>query len=89
MIFEWNGEKARRNLVKHGVTFDEARSSFLDPLGIVYDDPTHSEAEKREILLGLSSRGRLLVVSFTQRGESIRIISARKATARECKSHED
>ena len=83
--FEWDGAKAAANARKHGVTFDEARSVFFDERARMIDDPDHSEAEVRFILLGLSHRLRLLLVChcYRARGNVIRIISARRATARE------
>ena len=86
--FEWDDRKARTNLKKHGVSFVEASSVFGDPLAVTIPDPLHSEEEDRFITLGESGRGRLLVVVFTDRGEKIRIISARPATRRERQSHE-
>lgn len=88
MQFEWDREKARGNLRKHGVSFDEAVTVFYDPLSAAFDDPDHTVAERRSITVGYSSRGRLLVVSHTERGNAVRIISARRATARERKRHE-
>ena len=74
LIFEWNREKARRNRAKHGVSFGEALTAFADPLGRIFDDPAHADGESREILVGHSQRRQLLVVSFAERGESVRII---------------
>jgi uncharacterized DUF497 family protein len=88
MRFEWDPEKARRNLKKHGVAFDEAVKAFYDPLSATFDDPDHSDEEQRYITIGFSSQGRLLVVGHTERGEVVRIISARRATAHERKKHE-
>ncbi len=88
MRFEWDPEKARRNLKKHRVSFDEAVTAFYDPLSATFDDPDHSDEEQRYITVGFSSQGRLLVVGHTDRGEIVRIISARRATARERKKHE-
>ncbi|NWG04367.1 MAG: BrnT family toxin [Syntrophaceae bacterium] len=88
MRFEWDPEKARRNLKKHGVAFDEAVTAFYDPLSATFDDPDHSDEEQRYITIGFSSQGRLLVVGHTERGEIARIISARRATAHERKKHE-
>jgi len=88
MRFEWDPEKARRNLKKHGVAFDEAVTAFYDPLSATFDDPDHSNEEQRYISIGFSSQGRLLVVGHTERGEIVRIISARRATAHERKKHE-
>jgi len=88
MRFEWDPEKARRNLKKHRVSFDEAVTAFYDPLSATFDDPGHSDEEQRYITVGFSSQGRLLVVGHTERGEIVRIISARRATAHERKKHE-
>ncbi len=88
-IFEWHDKKSAQNLAKHGVSFDEACSVFGDPLAITIDDPLHSEDEERFINLGHSHRGRLLVVVFTERGDNIRIISARLATRRERRNYEE
>ncbi len=87
MQFEWNPIKARQNLKKHGVSFDEAVTVFYDPLSATFDDPDHSIDEQRCITVGLSSKGRLLVVAHVERGENTRIISARPATAHERKNH--
>jgi hypothetical protein len=78
--FEWDGRKAKANLRKHGVSFEEAATAFRDPLSATARDPDHSTGEDRFITFGVSSRGRLLVVSHTERGEKVRIISARAAT---------
>ena len=87
--FEWDGDKAASNVTKHGVTFDEASTVFGDPLAVIFDDEEHSLDEIREIIIGHSILERLLLVSFTERGEDIvRIISARKATKRERKDYE-
>lgn len=88
-IFEWNDTKAERNLAKHGVSFDEACSVFGDPLTITIDDPLHSDNEDRFVNLGHSNKGRLLVVVFVERGNNIRIISARIATRRERVNYEE
>lgn len=88
MQFEWDREKAKKNLRKHRVSFDEAITVFYDPLSATFDDPDHSTDEERFITIGYSSRGRLLVVSHTEREKTIRIISARRATANERKRHE-
>jgi uncharacterized DUF497 family protein len=83
--FEWDEQKAIANARKHGVSFDEARSVFVDERAKLIDDPDHSEDEDRFILLGLSSALRMLIVCHCYRSEGnvIRIISARKATAKE------
>lgn len=89
MEFEWDPEKAKRNHTKHKVTFEEAVTVFYDPLSATFDDPNHSIGERRLITIGLSSTGRLLVVSHTEKGKVLRIISARSATAQERKRHEN
>ncbi len=88
MQFEWDREKAKKNTRKHKVSFDEAMTVFYDPLSATFDDPDHSVDEQRLITVGYSSRRRLLVVSHTERGKAIRIISARLATTQERKRHE-
>lgn len=88
MRFEWDRTKAERNLERHRISFDEAVTVFYDPLAATFDDPDHSVGERRLITVGHSSRGRLLVVVHAERGDSIRIISARLTTARERKRHE-
>ena len=87
--FEWHVGKARVNLKKHGVSFEEATTVFADPLSVTIADPEHSAEEDRFILLGSSIRQRLLVVVFTERVRSIRIISARRATRSETKDYEE
>jgi uncharacterized DUF497 family protein len=86
--FEWDRRKAAANLKKHGVPFDEAVTVFYDPLSATFDDPDHSVGERRFVTVGYSSRGRLLIVSHTERRNAIRIINARRATAQERKRHE-
>lgn len=88
MHFEWDREKAKKNLIKHAVSFDEAVTVFYDPLSATFDDPDHSVSEQRLITIGYSSRSRLLVVSHAERTKTIRIISARLATVHERKRHE-
>lgn len=87
--FEWDERKAIANAKKHGVSFDEAKSVFVDERAKLIDDPDHSEDEERFVLLGLSSALRLLLVCHCYRsaGNVIRIISARKATAKESRSY--
>jgi uncharacterized protein len=87
--FEWHVAKAAANRAKHKVTFEEAATVFGDPLGRITDDPRHSEDEERFALLGQSNKRRLLVVLFTERGDTIHLISARKATRRERKDYEE
>jgi len=89
MEFEWDPDKAARNLAKHGVTFAEAGTVFGDPLAMTYFDPDHSEGEDRFLTFGHSNEGRLLVVSHADRGTRTRIISARVATRREGKFYEE
>jgi uncharacterized DUF497 family protein len=83
MRFEWDPEKARRNLAKHGVSFAEAATAFADPLSLTTFDPDHSEDEDRFLLLGTTNSLRLVVVSHTHRDENVRIISARLAAKSE------
>ena len=83
--FEWDKAKAEANKKKHAVAFEEAATVFANPLAAIFPDPDHSEEELREIIIGQSDRDRLLVVSFTERGDAIRIISARVASKRERK----
>ena len=87
--FEWDSQKAATNARKHGVTFDEAATAFGDPFGLMVDDPRHSETEHRSVLLGYSQAGRLLAVMFTERGDRLRLISARTATRRERRHYEE
>ena len=89
MIYEWDPEKAERNVRDHGVSFEEAATVFLDPLAMTYPDPDHSDEEDREITIGYSTKQRLLFVSHVQRRNRTRIISAREATRRERKQHEE
>lgn len=87
--FEWDDAKAKANLKKHGVPFAEALTVFVDPLARIFDDPDHSEAELREIIVGYSTKPRLLVVGFTERSGRVRLIHARPATKAEQKRHEE
>ena len=89
MEFEWDPDKAVQNLKKHKVAFDEAATVLGDLLSVTFSDPDHSIKEDRLVTIGMSVRGRVLVVSHTDRGERIRIISARKATRQERKTYED
>jgi len=86
--FEWDEEKAKANLKKHRVSFDEATTVFLDPFSITIPDPDHSVEEQRYIDIGSSDKGHVLVVVYTERGSNIRIISSRKATSSERKLYE-
>ncbi len=87
--FEWDPAKAAANLEEHGVSFDEATTVFRDTLSITISDPDHSDSEDRFIDIGMSHRMQLLVVSYTERKDKIRIISARRATRAERKSYEE
>lgn len=89
MKFEWNPRKAVANSTKHGVSFNEALTVFADGMARIFDDVAHSADERREIIIGHSSRQRLLVVSFAERQDSVRIISARKATRLEQHDYEE
>jgi uncharacterized DUF497 family protein len=89
LIFEWDEKKADDNLRKHGVSFDEAKTVFNDPFSVTIYDPDHSSHEERYIDIGLSSNGRLIVVSYTERGKRIRIISSREATRKEQQEYEN
>ena len=89
MRFEWSALKAARNLRKHGVSFDEASSVFFDPLSATGDDPDHSLEERRFVIFGMSSSGRLLVVTHSEQYDAIRIITARLATRTERKLYEE
>ena len=89
MEFEWDARKATTNLTKHGVSFEEAATVFNDPLAAIFDDEAHSIEENREIIIGHSNTNRLLLVSFTERSEQVRIISARRAMKREREDYEE
>jgi uncharacterized DUF497 family protein len=89
LLFEWDPEKALRNIKTHGVSFDEASTAFRDPLSKTIGDPLHSEEEERFVLIGHSIRVRLLVIVHTERDDRIRIISARLATNREKLRYEE
>ncbi|NWF75574.1 MAG: BrnT family toxin [Nitrospirae bacterium] len=80
LLFEWDTDKARKNIKIHGVSFDEASTAFRDALSLTIHDPLYSDEEDRFILIGNSYKNRLLVVVHTERGNKIRIISVKKAT---------
>lgn len=88
MRFEWDENKAAGNLVKHGVSFEEAATVFGDPLSDTFDDPDHSTEQRRFLIIGISERGRMLIVSHTDDGEVVRIISAREPTRGEREFYE-
>ena len=87
--FEWDPRKAKVNLAKHGVSFEEAMTVFGDLLARIFDDEEHSEDEKREIIVGHSIQQHLVLLSFTCVEDTIRLLSARKATRRERKDYEE
>lgn len=89
MEFEWDPQKAAKNLQKHKVPFAEAATVFDDPLSVAVADPDHSMEEDRLIIVGQSYRSRLLIVSFAERGDRIRIISARELTRAERGAYEE
>jgi uncharacterized protein len=89
LTFEWDANKARENLQKHGVSFEEATTVFGDPLSLTIDDPIHSAEEERSIIIRRSYRRRTLVVVHAERVDTIRIISARPATRRERRTYEE
>jgi uncharacterized DUF497 family protein len=88
MEFEWDENKAAANLSKHGVSFEEAKTVFDDPLYVDFYDPDHSANEHRYVIIGKSQRGRLLMVSYTERGDCFRLIGSRKLTPAERKDYE-
>lgn len=81
--------KATANFEKHGVTFEEALTVFMDPPARIHEDPDHSDSERREIIVGHSIEQRLLLVSFAERGERVRLVSARPATRKERRDYEE
>lgn len=88
MEFEWDESKATANLKKHSVSFEEAKTVFSNPLAVIFDDEAHSVGEKGEIIIGHSRNDRLLLISFTERPNAIRVISACLATRREREEYE-
>lgn len=89
MRYEWDSNKAASNLAKHGVAFEEAQTVFDDPLYVDFYDPDHSYGEHRYIIIGESVQKRLLFVSYAERGDAVRLISAREATPAERKGYEE
>ena len=90
MTFQWDPRKADSNLRKHGIGFEVAMTVFRDPLAVIFPDEAHSEFEDREVIVGHSEHGRLLIVCFVERaGGRVRIISARRATTRELLDYEE
>ena len=88
MDFEWDAAKARANLRKHGVSFADAAAAFYDRLSVTIADPDHSDGERRFLLIGMMVLGRVVVLSHTDRGRRLRIISARRADRRERVNYE-
>jgi hypothetical protein len=89
MKIEWDPRKAKSNLEKHGVSFEEAATALSDPMAATGADPDHSMTEQRYVTFGVSEKGRLVVVSHTEKGETIRIISARKTSKGEREVYEE
>jgi uncharacterized DUF497 family protein len=89
LTFEWDSRKARTNLAKHGVSFEEAATVLGDPLSLTIPDPEHSLTERRHITLGRAFNSKLLVVVHTDRDDNIRVISARRASRRERRFYEE
>jgi len=89
LFFAWDSTKAKKNIKIHGVSFDEASTAFKDTLSLTIYDPLHSDDEHRQILIGSSYQNRMLVIVYTERGDKIRIISARKATKHERNRYEE
>ena len=89
MAFEWDENKSAANQSRHRVSFDEARTVFDDPLYVDFYDPDHSEEEQRYIIIGQSQQGRLLIVSYTERENVVRLISAREVTRGEREAYEE
>ena len=87
-MIEWDDDKAASNKTKHDISFEEAKTVFANPLAVIFSDEKRSDDENREIIIGHSQKNRLLLVSFTERSNVVRVISARKATPRERKEHE-
>lgn len=88
MSFEWDEQKAQANLDRHGVSFEETVTVFDDPLYVDFYDPDHSSEEHRYIMIGVSHKGRLLMVAYTERGAAVRLISSRELTPAEREIYE-
>lgn len=89
LTFEWDEVKARENLIKHKVPFDEGKTVFNDPFLLTYPDVDHSETEERYVNIGVSAKDRILVLIHAERQGKIHIISCRKATVRERRNYEE
>lgn len=88
MQIEWDEDKAASNVDKHGVGFEEAATVFRDPFAVIFDDEAHSIEEQREIIMGHSARNRFLLACFVERGDKVRLFSARPATQKERQDYE-
>jgi len=88
LTFEWNAEKAKENIRKHKISFEEAKTVFNDPFLMTFPDPEHSASEQRYLNIGTCSKGRVLIIIHTERDADIRIISCREATPRERRVYE-
>ena len=88
LTFEWDEEKAKENLKRHKVSFEEAKTIFNDPFLLTFPDPDHSEGEERYLNIGQSATGKILIVIHTERQSCIRLISCRKTTKKERTSYE-
>lgn len=88
LTFEWDAEKAKENIRKHKISFEEAKTVFNDPFLMTFPDPEHSASEQRCLNIGTCSKGRVLVIIHTERDADIRIISCREATPRERRVYE-
>ena len=88
MLFEWDPNKAAANLEKHGISFEQAATVFEDPLADTYDDPDHSQDEQRFLTFGHARDATPLVVAHCDRGDRVRIVSARRMTRRERRQYE-
>lgn len=89
MTFQWDARKSASNRRKHGVTFEDAVTVFLDPLALTFPDPDHSQNEDREITIGFTLKRQLVIVAHSSRGRAIRVISARLATRSERQQYEE
>ncbi len=88
-VFEWDEKKAQINLKKHKVSFDEAQTVFVDYLSVIKPDAEHSDFEERMLIMGMTYKSRVVVVSYAEHGDKIRLISTRKATRNERKQYEE
>lgn len=89
LLFEWDMQKSQNNVQKHGITFDEASTVFSDTFSLTIHDPLHSDKEERFIIIGVSQKNRILTVVHTERGDNVRLISARKSTKNEREFYEN